>query len=340
METKLSRKIYGSLIKWKEAPSRNPLILDGARQVGKTWIVEEFGAEEFSGMVKVDFKKTSEANSFFEDTLDPSIIIPRLESFTGKNITPGKTLLFFDEIQDSPRVVASMKYFSSDRPDLHLIGAGSMLGLKIRGNEPFPVGKVDLLRLRPLDFIEFLDAMEKSEMKELLETGTPQQIDSLHDDFCSMLRVYLYTGGMPAVVRTFVETFSFDAARQKQKDLLAQYRADAPKYAEPELVPKIHAVWDSIPAQIMKEHSNRFHYSRINENGGRSERRKRTYGDAVQWLVDAGSVNRVCIVNPLSAPLSSNADESIFKLYPLDCGLLGAMYDSSAEDILSQGGKI
>lgn len=324
----MQRSLYSSLLSWKSSSHRKPLILRGARQVGKTWLLKEFGSREFSSCVYVNFDKDVFSKDLFHD-YDLKRILLSLEANTGVQVQPGKTLVVFDELQEVPRGIGALKYFCEDMPDLHVAAAGSLLGITLHSGTSFPVGKVDQLTLRPMDFSEFLAATGDVSKATLLSSGDWKAIDTLRECYIERLRRYFFVGGMPEAVLAFAENRSLAEIRRIQQEIISSYQQDISKHAPTREVPRINLVWRSIVAQLAKE-NRKFVYGAV-KSGGRAKE----FETAIQWLVDAGTVNRVTCVNKAALPLKFYEDFNAFKLYPLDCGLLGAMADAPASKVLA-----
>lgn len=316
----MKRTIYQKLLDWKQDKYRKPLILRGARQVGKTYILSEF-AREYSNSLYVNFERNPSTAAIFADNLEPKELLRRLEAFFGTTITPGNTLIIFDEIQECSNALASLKYFNEEANEYHIVSAGSLLGVKLQEKSGFPVGKVDFLDLKPLSFFEFLDALSEEKLREICEnitTFTPLN-EALHNKAIALLKQYFIVGGMPEVVARFVAERNFAEARKVQQSILDTYALDFAKHAAPHDIMKIMAIWENIPAQLAKE-NKKFVFSAINKSA-----RSREYERAIQWLVDAGLIYKVCHITAPKIPLAAYTETNIFKIYLLDIGLLGYM---------------
>ena len=324
----MKRNILTDLIKWKESYSRKPLILNGARQVGKTYILQEFGRLCYNNVAYFNCDRNKTLNNIFEQDYDTSRIVRSLSALTGFHIEQVKTLIIFDEIQENPIILNSMKYFCENAPEYHIAVAGSLLGISLHDNVSFPVGKVDMLKMYPMTFDEFLLAIRKDEYVELLRSGDKEIIDTLSIQLIDCLRQYYYVGGMPAVVQEYATSGNLQTVRTIQKQILFDYRRDFSKHAPNLEVPRINVVWDSIPAQLAKE-NRKFIYGIIKKGARASEFEK-----AIQWLIDAGLVYRVNRATAPIMPLKFYEDLSAFKLFILDVGLMGAMTDTPAEAII------
>ncbi len=307
------------LYRWKESKYRKPLIIEGARQVGKTWLMKEFGREAYADTVYINFDSNSRMAGLFASDLNTERLIVGIELYAGKKIDPGQTLLIFDEVQEVPRALSSLKYFCENAPQYHIMCAGSLLGIALHEGSSFPVGKVDFLSLYPLSFREFLMATAGERFAELLDRQDYPMITAFKQTYVDALRQYYFVGGMPEAVRCFAEDRDFPAVREIQKHILAAYEQDFSKHAPAEIVPKIRMVWNSIPSQLAKE-NKKFVYGLVREGG-----RARDYETAIMWLCDCGLVHRVGRVNAAGIPLKAYEDLKAFKLFLVDVGLLGCM---------------
>lgn len=315
----MERLIMSNLIAWKNKTDRKPLILLGARQVGKTYILKEFGRREFENVAYINCDNNTLVADLFTPDYNIGRIILTIGAITGVNILPGKTLIIIDEIQEVKRGLSSLKYFCENAPEYHVTVAGSLLGLTLHQGESFPVGKVNTLRMYPMTFDEFLLACGRTQMTELLKSGKWDVVKSLKSLFVQYLREYYLVGGMPEAVSKFVTTNDANAVREIQNEILDAYDKDISKHAPIEQTMRINQVWRSIPSQLAKE-NKKFIYGVIKKGA-----RAKEYELAIQWLVDAGLVHKVNRVSSLGMPLKIHEDISAFKLFLLDCGLLGAM---------------
>lgn len=321
------------LIEWKNKKRRKPLILCGARQVGKTWIMKEFGKKYFSDYVYISFYNNKRIASIFEQDYDIDRIIKTIEIELHVKIVPEKTLLLFDEVQSAMKVVESLKYFCESETKYYVIAAGSLLGVSIHEGISFPVGKVDELRLFPMDFQEYLMARDENELASYVENWKNKEINLFSEKYKDLLREYLYIGGMPEVVSTFCENKDFSEAREIQNSIIQQYEGDFGKHAPLSVLPRIRMTWNSIPMQLAKE-NRKFFFGQVKKGS-----RMTDFEIAIQWLCDAGLVYKVNKVTKPAMPLKAYVDFSSFKLFVLDVGLLGAL--SELDDIsLLQGNKI
>ncbi|MDO4811509.1 MAG: ATP-binding protein [Eubacteriales bacterium] len=308
-----------NLLKWKDSKRRKPLIIEGARQVGKTWLMKEFGKRCYSDTVYINFDSNSRMAELFASDLDISRIITGLEIYTGQKIDPDNTLIIFDEVQEVPRALSSLKYFYENAPEYHIVCAGSLLGIALHEGTSFPVGKVDFLKLFPLSFKEFLMATGKGRYADLLNSQDYQMITSFKHTYIDALKQYYFVGGMPEAVQCFAENNDFNEVRDIQKRILAAYEQDFSKHAPNEIVPKIRMLWNSIPSQLAKE-NKKFIYGLVREGA-----RAKEYETAIMWLSDCGLVHKVSRVNAAGIPLRAYEDLKAFKLFVLDVGLLGCM---------------
>jgi predicted AAA+ superfamily ATPase len=307
------------LIDWKFNEYRKPLIVLGARQVGKTWLIQEFGKQEYKQTVYVNFEKIKAVRNLFVEDFDVQRILTSLSVFAHKAINPADTLLVFDEIQAAEGGLTALKYFCEDAPQYHVIAAGSLLGMSLHQNTSFPVGKVDFLHLFPLSFTEFLTALDEERLADLLKNPDWKIIDVFKDKFLTYLRYYLFVGGMPEVVLRFVEKRDFRIVRNTQRSILSTYQNDFSKHAPKDIVSRINMVWKSIPSQLAKE-NRKFVYGVLKEGG-----RAKEFERAIQWLLDCGLLHQCFRISKPDMPLSAYQDLSAFKLYHNDVGLLGAM---------------
>ena len=307
------------LYKWKNSKRRKPLIIEGARQVGKTWLMKEFGKQAYADTVYINFDSNSRMADLFSADLDTDRLIMGLELYAGRKINPDNTLLIFDEVQEVPRALASLKYFYENAPQYHIVCAGSLLGIALHQGTSFPVGKVDFLKLYPLSFSEFLMATGNERFAELLKKQDFEMITNFKQTYIDALKQYYFVGGMPEAVQSFAESKDFNEVRAIQKRILAAYEQDFSKHAPNEIVPKIRMLWNSIPSQLARE-NKKFIYGLVREGG-----RAREYETAIMWLSDCGLVHKVSRVNAAGIPLKAYEDLKAFKLFIVDVGLLGCM---------------
>jgi predicted AAA+ superfamily ATPase len=320
-------KIKG-LVKWKLNEQKKPLVILGARQVGKTWLIQEFGKQEYKQTVYINFEKMKVIRNLFEEDFDVQRILTSLSIFANTVINPDDTLIVFDEIQAATGGLTALKYFSEDAPQYHVIAAGSLLGMNLHQNISFPVGKVDFLYLNPLSFPEFLKALDEERLADLLENPDWKIINVFKDKLLNYLRYYLFIGGMPEVVLHFVEHKDFRFVRNLQQRILTTYQKDFSKHAPKEVVPRINMVWKSIPSQLGKE-NKKFTYGVIKEGA-----RAKEFELAIQWLLDCGLLHQCFRISKPDMPLAAYQDLAAFKLYHNDVGLLGAMAKIPMKTIL------
>lgn len=307
------------LLKWKQSKHRKPLIIEGARQVGKTWLMKEFGRQAYKDTVYINFDANSTMAELFAEDLNTDRLITGLELYAGRKIDPENTLLIFDEVQEVPKALSSLKYFCENAPQYHIVCAGSLLGIALHKGTSFPVGKVDFLKLYPLSFKEFLMATDKKQFAELLDKGDFGMITSFKQTYIDALKHYYFVGGMPEAVQSFAEDKDFGEVREIQKRILASYEQDFSKHAPNEIVPRIRMLWNSIPSQLAKE-NKKFIYGLIRDGA-----RAKDYETAIMWLSDCGLVHKVSRVNEPRIPMRAYEDLKAFKLFVSDVGLLGCM---------------
>lgn len=324
----MQRNIINELIRWKEAPDRKPLILLGARQVGKTYILKHFGKMCYKNVAYINCDNNAIVKDLFVEDYDTKRIILNISAITKETITPGDTLIILDEIQELERGLSSLKYFCENAPEYHVCVAGSLLGISIRHGESFPVGKVDMLRMFPMSFDEFLRAKGYDMMADILLKKDWHTIQGLHSTLIQLLREYYFVGGMPGVVSKFISSNDANAVRNAQKNILTAYAQDMSKHTTLSELKRISQVWNSLPSQLSKE-NKKFIYSVVREGG-----RAKDFEIAIQWLIDAGLVHRVARVSKPTIPLKVYEDFASFKLYLLDVGLLGALSNTPASALL------
>ncbi len=331
----MKRDIYSHLVAWKNSSRRKPLILRGARQTGKTYILQEFGQKEFDEVFYFNFEESSQLDSLFSQSLDPAKIISNLSLLSKEKILPGHHLLIFDEIQVSNNALNSLKYFQEKAPEYIIAAAGSLLGVKLSAPKSFPVGKVNFLDLQPMTFYEFLDGMGETGLREYLENL--EQIaplpEAFHLQLIDLLRRYYFCGGMPEAVQCMAEEDSLEDVRQTHREIITSYSLDFAKHAKSADIPKLSHIWDSVVEQLARE-NKKFMFSAI-----RKSARARDYENAVIWLEDAGLILRAFCVNTPKRPLQASRLKSIFKIYALDVGILGAMANMNGK-ILVNGNQI
>lgn len=323
----MERSIYSSLKKWKESPTRKPLILQGARQVGKTYILKEFGAREYSEVVYINCDDNNDMQNMFVD-YDVDRIIRSLSAISGISIKPSTTLLILDEIQEVERGLASLKYFCEKAPEYHVAVAGSLLGITLHEGTSFPVGKVDMLYMYPMDFEEFLLAMGKEQLVELLRNNSWATLTPLRGMLTELLRQYYFVGGMPEAVKAYVERGDIWEVRSIHSKIIDAYRNDMSKHVPKQQVQRINMVWNSVPSQLARD-NKKFIYGALRKGA-----RANDFEIAIQWLVDSGLVHKVHRISKPVVPLKFYEDMASFKLFLLDCGLLGALSETPPEQIL------
>lgn len=323
----MERSIYSSLKKWKDSPTRKPLILQGARQVGKTYILKEFGAREYSEVVYINCDDNNDMQNMFVD-YDVDRIIRSLSAISGVSIKPSTTLLILDEIQEVERGLASLKYFCEKAPEYHVAVAGSLLGITLHEGTSFPVGKVDMLYMYPMDFEEFLLAMGKEQLVELLRSNSWAALTPLRGMLTELLRQYYFVGGMPEAVKAYVERGDIWEVRSIHSKIIDAYRNDMSKHVPKQQVQRINMVWNSIPSQLARD-NKKFIYGALRKGA-----RANDFEIAIQWLVDSGLVHKVHRISKPVVPLKFYEDMASFKLFLLDCGLLGALSETPPEQIL------
>ncbi len=321
------------LKRWKDSPNRKPLIIRGARQVGKTWLMKEFGRENYEKCAYINFDDNTRMNNLFEEDFDIDRIIQGLKIESGVNIEPENTLIIFDEIQETPKALKALKYFYENAREYHIVSAGSLLGVAIHEGTSFPVGKVDFMDLTPLSFFEFLDALGENEILEILKNNDFDMLSIFESRLKDYLRLYYYIGGMPEAVSFYAQNKNLLEVRNIQKKLLDAYEQDFSKHAPTNIVPRIRQLWNNIPTQLAKE-NKKFIYGLVKEGA-----RAREYEIALSWLIDCGLVYQINRVNDNKIPLSAYQDFNAFKLYLLDVGLLSAMAGIDAKTLL-EGNEI
>ena len=324
----MQRLLMDKLVEWKNKKDRKPLILKGARQVGKTWLMKEFAKEYYENYAYISFYNNKTAASLFESDYDSKRIIEGIKVLTKETINPEKTLIIFDEIQNALRVLESLKYFSEEAPEYHIIVAGSLLGVALHKDISFPVGKVDELTLHPMNFKEFLLALGESELASIIDNYADSFVSDFADRYKELLKKYLVVGGMPEVVSNYVLTADYTVVREKQLSIINQYEGDFGKHIDPRQLPRIRMTWDSIPLQLAKE-SKKFFFGRIKKGARMSD-----FEIAIEWLCNAGLVHKVNLVSKPAHPLKAYVDFSSFKLFLIDVGLLGALSELNPQSVL------
>ena len=332
----MRRAISHKLQAWSESSHRKPLVIFGARQVGKTYAIKQLASDRYDSLAYIDFSRDAQAAALFDASLAPTELVPKLEVFLHTLIDPDRTLIVFDEVQLCERALTSLKYFCDDAPQYHVVAAGSLLGVALkRERYSFPVGKVDLLQLHPLSFEEFLWAHGETRLADAIRDAyenAPDQAFALHDRAMQLVHEYELIGGMPEIVSAYVANDApgidaMESARNKQQEINVAYLADMAKYATPTETPRIMAVWNSIPQQLAKE-NHKFQYKLI-KSGGRAA----IYENAIAWLDAAGIIMRCTQVTEATAPLKTFENSSSFKIYTADVGLLSAQYEAIPQDL-------
>ncbi|HNX89808.1 MAG TPA: ATP-binding protein [Paludibacteraceae bacterium] len=324
----MERYAMDVLKSWKNKQNRKPLIIRGARQVGKTWLMKEFGRMEYVQTAYVNFESSSSLKMLFAENFDIPRIITALQIETGIQINPNNTLIIFDEIQEAEGALTSLKYFCENAPEYNIIAAGSLLGVSLHKHTSFPVGKVEFLDLFPLSFTEFLLAFKQKNLVDLLNSRDWNLIKSFKEKYIQHLRHYYYIGGMPEAVSSFSRNNDFVEVRAIQKRILSAYEQDFSKHAPNETVPRIRMLWNSILAQLAKE-NRKFIYGAL-KTGSRAK----DYELALSWLIDCGLIHKVSRVSKPGIPLKAYEDYSAFKLFAVDVGLLGAMGNIDVKTLL------
>ena len=331
----MERKIINDLLKWKDSPYRKPLILKGVRQVGKTWILKEFGRRYYENTAYFNFDENEDYKQFFETTKDVSRILQNLTLASGEKILPGKTLIIFDEVQDCPKVINSMKYFCENAPEYHIACAGSLLGIALAKPSSFPVGKVDFMQIDPMTFSEFLVANGNENLAKYIESvDTIEPIpDAFFHPLYEKLKMYYVTGGMPEPVLMWTQNRDTEAMQHSLSGIIDAYERDFAKHPDTKEFPKISMVWKSIPSQLARE-NKKFIYKVVKPGA-----RAREYEDALQWLVDARLVHKVYRSSAPGLPIAAYDDLSAFKIYLVDVGLLRRL-SQLAPTVFGEGNRL
>ncbi len=324
----MQRFAMQKLVEWKNKKNKKPLVIMGARQVGKTWLMKEFGKQYYDKVAYISFYNNARMRRVFDQDYDIKRIISAINIEVGFTVSADNTLIIFDEIQNAPKAFESLKYFNEDAPEYNIIVAGSLLGVAVHEGVSYPVGKVTTLNLYPLNFREFLYAVGENVLADALKTKDYNLIDSFSEKYIYHLKNYMYIGGMPEAVNCFLNNSDYYAAREVQKEIILQYRGDFGKHISSIELPRINMVWDSVPMQLAKE-NKKFFFGQIKKGARSSEFEK-----AIQWLIDSGLIYRVHKVNIPHVPLSAYKELSFFKLFFLDIGLLGAMSDLDLHSII------
>jgi hypothetical protein len=326
----MKRNIINDLAKWKENSNRKPLIIQGARQVGKTWVMKEFGRLFFENVIYINFESSVRLQQLFQNDFDMQRIISVLEIESGQKFIPKSTLLILDEIQEAEKGLTALKYFNENAPEYFVVAAGSLLGVSLQKNNTFPVGKVDFLNLYPMNFEEFLLNQNEDGLTHALQSKNWDVIAPFHEKLTQLLRTYYFVGGMPEAVQNYILNKNFEEVRTIQKNIVAGYENDFAKYAPFEIVPKIRMVWQSILGQLAKE-NKKFIYGQIKKGA-----RAKEFETAINWLTNAGLLHKCLKINKPTIPLQSYADYDVFKLYFVDVGLLNAMGGLTEQILLNK----
>lgn len=325
----MERTSIKELVKWKDSSRRKPLVIEGARQVGKTWLVKEFARQNYKQLAYVNFEDMKVLQNVFIQDFDIDRIVTAIGAATHVTCTKGDTLIFLDEIQAAPNAITSLKYFYENAPGYHVVAAGSLLGIELHKGESFPVGKVQFLSLYPMSFVEFVMAMGENGLAQFLQNKDLDMINAFAPKYQELIRYYYYVGGMPEAVLSFSQNRDWKEVRMIQNEILKSYQRDISKHAPLEIVPRITDIWNSIPAQLSKE-NRKFIYGLVREGA-----RAREYEIALQWLQDAGLIYKVYNVKAPRIPLKSYEDRAAFKIFLLDVGLLGAMARLKTTTVIS-----
>lgn len=326
----MNRLLIKEMVAWKKAKNRKPLIIQGARQVGKTWLMKEFGKQEFEQVVYLNFESSSRLNDLFTIDFNIERIITIIEIESNQKINPETTLLIFDEIQEVEKGLTALKYFQEQAPQYYIVAAGSLLGISLQKNNSFPVGKVDFMKLYPLSFTEFLENNGEQQLVEQLQNKNWDVISVFHEKLVDQLRLYYFIGGMPEVVENYLVNKDLDAVRALQQKIIIGYENDFAKHAPNEIVPKIRLVWNSLISQLAKE-NRKFVYGQLKKGA-----RAKDFEMAINWLVDAGLVLKVNRIEKPTIPLNAYADFDAFKLFLVDIGLLNAIGNLDKKIVLEK----
>jgi uncharacterized protein len=326
----MNRLAFQELITWKNSKIRKPLIIQGARQVGKTWLMKEFGNQEFQNVAYLNFEGSARLREIFTSDFNIERIIAVIEIDVKQKIDPQNTLLIFDEIQEAEKGLTALKYFYEQAPEYHIVAAGSLLGISTQKNNSFPVGKVDFMSLFPMSFMEFLDNIGEGQLANQLQHKNWELVAVFHEKLVEILRLYYFIGGMPEVVLNYIENKNLETVRLIQQKILAGYENDFAKHAPNEIVPRIRLVWNALISQLAKE-NRKFIYGQIRKGG-----RAKDFETAISWLVDAGLVLKINRIEKPTLPLNAYADFDAFKLFFLDIGLLNATADLDQRILLEK----
>ena len=326
----MNRVLIQEMVAWKNSKNRKPLIIQGARQVGKTWLMKEFGKREFDQVVYLNFESSSRLSQLFTVDFNIERIIAIIEIETNQKIIPETTLLIFDEIQEVEKGLTSLKYFYENAPQYYIVAAGSLLGISLQKNNSFPVGKVDFMKLYPMSFMEFMENNGEKQLVAQLQNKNWDVINAFHEKLTNQLRLYYFIGGMPEVIANYLENKDLETIRILQQKIIIGYENDFAKYAPNEIVPKIKLVWNSLISQLAKE-NRKFIYGQIKKGA-----RAKDFEMAINWLVDAGLVLKVNRIEKPEIPLNAYADFDAFKLFLLDIGLLNAIANLDKKILLEK----
>ena len=324
----MKRNLYKKLVEWKDSATRKPLLLLGARQVGKTWLMKEFGRNEYDNVAYINCDDEPLTRELFSNDYDINRLLLGFQAITGQQITKGRTLIILDELQEAPRGLHSLKYFQEKAPEYHIMAAGSLLGVTIAGQESFPVGKIDMMHLYPMNFEEFLMALDEKGLCSILQHNDFQLADTFFDKYKGLLQQYFLVGGMPEIVKAFVDRNDIAEVRRLQADILEAYRRDISKHASKQESVRIGQVLSSLPSQLSKE-NKKFLFG-VAKPGGRAA----DFEIAIRWLIDAGLIYKIPRVSKVANPLSFYEDMTAFKLFFLDVGLLCCMSGISPSNLL------
>lgn len=326
----MKRKIYDKLLQWKRDSKHKPLVLGGARQVGKTWVVSEFGKNEYQDMAYVNCLENSAMQELVRRDADAERILQGLKVISAKDIVPGRTLVFVDEVQEAVEMLPALKSFNERIPELDIIVAGSLLGVAMHEGVSYPVGKVDELMMYPMDFEEFLWGVGQERLANLIKDGDANLYSPFHDQLNDWLKNYFFIGGMPEVVKNFADDRSYITVRRRQNVILSGYSKDFSKHVtSSDMSLRISLIWKELPSQIAKE-NKKFIFSAIKPSA-----RARDYETSISWLENAGLAIKATKIKEMKRPVQFYNDENSFKLFPLDCGLLGAMMGVNAKDVVT-----
>ncbi len=325
---RMERLVLQQLKEWKERTDRKPLIMNGARQVGKTWTLREFAKQEYKKEAYLLCRKNPLVEQIFKKDFNVERILISLSALTHVDITPGDTLIILDEVQEIPEAIEALKYFCENAPEYHIAVAGSLLGISLHHDVSYPVGKVNEIDIYPMSYGEFLLAKGERQAFQLLEEKNFDVTNLLHDKYVDLLRQYYYVGGMPEVVKKYVESGALQEVRRIQKEILKGYERDFSKHAPKEQIERIRMVWRSIPSQLFKD-NKKFIYGALRQGA-----RAKDFEVAIEWLIDSGLLYKVARCTKPALPLSIYEEFSVFKLYLVDVGLLGAMVDTAPAQVL------